>query len=236
MSARTPPKKMARQIAEMLEKQSPDAAYVKKVFSHVRDSLGLKGTPAGERRLPELLSDVELRRFYEAVWKEGHRVHTVLVKVLIYTGVRNAELAELLVEDVDLQDLKLRIRQGKGGKDRFVPFPAGFRGELAQYVEGQRTRGCRYLFETHRRSKFTTRWVRMIVKRYADAAGITKRMYPHLFRHQILTFLARKGLLDRKIQLMSGHKNRRSLEVYQALSLADVAEEYQEAMKDFPFL
>jgi len=63
---------------------------------------------------------------------------------------------------------------------------------------------------------------------------IRKRIYPHLFRHQLLTHLAKKGVVDAKLQILSGHASRKSLEIYQDLSLADVADEYQEAMKDFP--
>ena len=83
-------------------------------------------------------------------------------------------------------------------------------------------------------SKFTTRWIREIVKKYAKKAGITKRVYPHLFRHQIPTYLTRKGIVDAKIQLISGHKNKESLSVYQDLSLTDIEKEYWDAMKDFP--
>ena len=65
-------------------------------------------------------------------------------------------------------------------------------------------------------------------------AGIEKRIHPHLFRHQILTYLTSKGIVDAKIQLMSGHKNRESLSVYQNLSLVDIEQEYFTVMKDFP--
>jgi site-specific recombinase XerD len=74
----------------------------------------------------------------------------------------------------------------------------------------------------------------VIVKKYAKKAGITKRIHPHLFRHQILTYLTSKGIVDAKIQIISGHKNRESLSVYQDLSLAEFDKEYWDAMKDFP--
>jgi hypothetical protein len=54
------------------------------------------------------------------------------------------------------------------------------------------------------------------------------------FRHQILTYLTSKGIIDAKIQLISGHKNRDSLSIYQDLSLSDIEKEYWDAMKDFP--
>ena len=65
-------------------------------------------------------------------------------------------------------------------------------------------------------------------------AGIKKRIYPHLFRHQLLTFLTEKGIIDTKLQQISGHDHRASLSIYQNLSLANVENEYQEVMKDFP--
>src|SRR5207244_1010265 len=134
-------------------------------------------------------------------------------------GVRNAELASIALADVDLKDLKIRIEQGKGKKDRYVPIPPSFRGELTQYVAAQREQEAHYLFETRRQDRFTTRWISEIVKRYARLAGIEKRIYPHLFRHQLLTHLTKKGILDSKIQLISGHQSRQSLAVYQSMSL-----------------
>jgi integrase/recombinase XerD len=55
----------------------------------------------------------------------------VILKLLLFTGIRNAELAQLRLTDMDLQTCQVRITQGKGRKDRYVLFPSGFRGELA---------------------------------------------------------------------------------------------------------
>jgi integrase/recombinase XerD len=72
------------------------------------------------------------------------------------------------------------------------------------------------------------------VKEYAAQAGITERVHPHLFRHQMLTWLTAQGLPDAAIQLVSGHSSRKSLEVYQHLSLAQVEASYQEAARKLP--
>lgn len=229
-----PPKEMANQIVKLLKKQRPDAQYVKKVFQYVRESLDLKGGTVQTKKLPELMTEDELKRFYEAVWKGFNRSHMVMLKLLLFTGIRNDELVNLTLQDVDLDQMRLRINQGKGGKDRYVLFPRNFRGELAQYISGQQEKGAVYLFETNRLNKYTTRWVREIAKKYARKAGINKRIYPHLFRHQFLTYLTSKGIVDAKIQLISGHKSRDSLSRYQDLSLADVDQEYWNVMEDFP--
>jgi len=75
------------------------------------------------------------------------------------------------------------------------------------------------------------RRVQQIVQEYRDMAGITQPVHPHLFRHQMLTFLTKKGLSDSQIQLIGGHSSKKSLEIYQHLSLENVQDAYQDAMK-----
>ena len=157
-----------------------------------------------------------------------------MIKLLIFTGVRNAELAGMRITDVDLENLRVRIEQGKGKKDRYVLIPASFRGELMQYIESQREKKAIYLFESNRLQPYSTRRIRQIVKQYAESAGIAKRVYPHLFRHQLITYLTKQGIVSPKLQLLSGHSEEKGLAIYRDLALADVMDEYEEAMKAFP--
>jgi integrase/recombinase XerD len=225
---------MATKLTRILKMERPDQIYLKKVFAHIRDDLGLRGQVAVPKKMPEILTEKELKNFYSAVWNASNRTHVVMIKVLFFTGVRNSELANMTLQDVNINELTIRIDEGKGKQDRYVPFPVFFQGELAQYIENQKARRAKYLFETNRQDKFTTRWIRKIIKNYAIKAGIEKKIYPHLLRHQLLTYLTTKGIIDAKIQLISGHRDRKSLEIYQGLSLANVSEEYQRAMNDFP--
>lgn len=230
---RIPPKEMAEKVARQLRPQHPDYQYLKHVFHHVRAILDV--TPASvEKRLPELLTDQELTAFYDAVFRAYNRKHAVMIKLLIFTGVRNAELAGMRITDVDLENLRVRIEQGKGKKDRYVLIPASFRGELMQYIESQREKKAIYLFESNRLQPYSTRRIRQIVKQYAESAGISKRVYPHLFRHQLITYLTKQGIVSPKLQLLSGHSEEKSLAIYRDLALADVMDEYEEAMKAFP--
>src|ERR1039457_7443617 len=72
----------------------------------------------------------------------------------------------------------------------------------------------------------------MIPMRLGSMAGITQPLHPHLFRHQMLTYLTSKGLSDAQIQLISGHESKKSLEVYQHLSLESVDKAYQNAVQN----
>jgi site-specific recombinase XerD len=80
-----------------------------------------------------------------------------------------------------------------------------------------------YLFESRQRRWYSARRIQQIVKYYAENAGIAEAVHPHLFRHQMLTWLTARGLPDAAIQLISGHSSKKSLEVYQHLSLAEIA-------------
>ena len=80
----------------------------------------------------------------------------------------------------------------------------------------------------------TPRRLRQIVKQYAVAAGITKRVYPHLFRHQLLTYLTQHGIISPQLQLLNGHTAEQSLAMYRELTLGDVVDEYEAAMRTFP--
>ena len=231
--AQTPPKKMAGKLVRLLKPERPDYQYLKKVFQHARSMLAVAPGKTA-KRLPELLTDHELLAFYEAVWHARNPTHMVMIKLLIFTGLRNAELAGVRLQDVDLDHCQVRVEQGKGSKDRSVLFPTSFRGEFGQYIHGPRERRAVFLFESNRLRPYSTRRIRQIIHEYAVATGIEKRVYPHLFRHQIITFLTRKGIISPKLQLLSGHAEEKSLAIYRDLALADVSSEYEEAMRSFP--
>ncbi len=232
-TGRISPKEMAKKLVKLLRPSRPDYLYLKQVFKHTRQMLEVN-IEKSRKRLPELLTDKELVAFYEAVWKAQNINHLVMIKLLIYTGIRNAELTNVQIKDVDLTNCTVRIEQGKGKKDRYVLFPMSFRGELAQYIEKQKRGSAKFLFESNRLGSFSTRRIRQIIKEYSDQSGIEKRVYPHLFRHQIITYLTRKGIISPKLQLLSGHSEEKSLAIYRDLALSDVAEEYETAMQMFP--
>jgi integrase/recombinase XerD len=142
---------------------------------------------------------------------------------------RERRRVSIKVGDVDLDRYKIFIDQGKGAKDRYILFPASFRLVLKSHLRASPDN--RYLFETRLCGPFTARRIQQIVQKYRRHAGITQPVHPHLFRHQMLTYLTAKGLSDAQIQLISGHESKKSLEVYQHLSLQSVEQDYQEAVR-----
>jgi integrase/recombinase XerD len=161
---RTPPKRKARQLAKHLRDERPDYAYLKAVFRALRDELDVD-MQRQAKTLPDVPSEDEIRRYYQAVWQARRGGDMVLIKTLLYTGVRVAELVAIRINDVDLDAARIRVTLGKGGKDRVVPFPQTFRETLALHIADRRKAGGAYLFESSWKKPYSTRGVRALLAR-----------------------------------------------------------------------
>ena len=81
-------------------------------------------------------------------------------QTLLYTGVRVSELVRIRTADVDLDGCRIRINQGKGAKDRYVPYPAAFKETLALHIDSQRRAGASYMFKSSWEKPYSDRGVR----------------------------------------------------------------------------
>ena len=230
---RTPAKRKAHLLATILRHERPDYAYLKEIFRQLRAELAIV-VPRTPKRLPYVPSEQEIRRYYETVWKTRRLADLVLIKTLLYTGVRVSELVAIQLVDVDFDRCQIRINEGKGGKDRVVPFPSAFKETLALHHDRLRQRGASFLFESSWKKRYSDRGVRRLLERYATAAGMAHPISPHRLRHFLLTWLKKQGIDDALIQPYSGHASRKSLEIYSQLAIGDAQLAYDEAMPRFP--
>jgi integrase len=185
---------------------------------------------AKPKKLPRVLTADQFRAFYRAVDAADDVQHVLMLRLLFYTCVRVSELCGIEIADVDLENCKIFINQGKGSKDRYVLFGKSFATALRTHIAAHPLN--RYLFQTRRYGKFSTRRVQQLVKLYSDRAGV--QATPHTFRHQAITWLTKNsGLADAELQLITGHSQRTSLAIYQHVAVdGQLADRYQAAMKD----
>ena len=230
---RTPAKQKARQLAKHLRTERPDYLYLREVFRHLRAELGVAVDHA-PKRLPVVPTEDEIRRFYEVVWQGRRLGDVVLIKTLLYTGVRVSELIAIRLAEVDLDRCQIRVTAGKGGKDRVVPFPVAFKETLALHMAAMARQGATHLFESNWKKPYSDRGVRKILARYAEEAGITQPISPHKLRHFLLTWLKKQGIDDALIQPYSGHASRQSLEIYSRLAISEAQAEYEQVIARFP--
>jgi integrase len=221
--------KLVARIARLVRQAGLDYAGWRYVAKKVRQVCDLCPAKKG-RRLPKVLTADEFRRFYVVVDRAEDVQHALMLRMLFFTAVRVSELCSIQVADVDLDTCRIRINQGKGSKDRYVLFGKGFATALRTHIAAHPHN--RWLFQTKRATKFSTRRVEQIVKKYAEEAGV--RATPHTFRHQAITWLTRhSGLADAELQLITGHARRETLAVYQHVALdGDLEKKYQDSMKE----
>ena len=111
---RTPAKKKASELAKYLRRERPDYNYLKSLFRHLRAELEIE-VPKATKKLPDIPTDSEIQRYYQAVWSSRNVQDLVIIKTLLYTGVRVSELVNIKLEDVDFQSCQFRFNAGKGG-------------------------------------------------------------------------------------------------------------------------
>ncbi len=233
IAERTAPKKKAKQLVKHLRYERPDYNYLRKLFYHLRNELEVE-VPAKPQKLPAVPKEEEIQRFYDAVFQSKRFGDLVIIKTFLYTGVRVGELVKIRLDEVDFSACQIRINKRKGSKDRIVPFPCSFKETLAMHHQTMLKKKAVYLFESSWNRKYSERGIRKMIRRYADAAGMSKTISPHQLRHFLLLWLKKQGIDDALIQPYSGHASRQSLEVYSRLAIAEAQEQYNNVMERFP--
>src|ERR1035438_10057729 len=171
-------------------------------------------------RLPEILSREEVERLIQYAASPLHRIWLL---ILYATGIRRQELVQLKIEDIDSDRMLIRIRQGKGKKDRNVMLSPRLLQELRDYWRSANPKPKTYLFpgkSTHPTgdAPMTSKSVWDAVQQAAARAGLGKRVHPHTLRHCFATHLLESGVDLRTIQLLLGHADLKTTSRYLHLS------------------
>ncbi len=170
--------------------------------------------PRKERKLPEILSEGEVLKIFDAIDNLKHK--TILM--LIYSaGLRVGEVVRIRISDVDEQRGLIHLHKAKGAKDRYTILSTSFLGTLAEYLREYRPK--EFLFEGQGvRRHYSERSVQHIFERAANAAGILKQVSVHTLRHSFATHLLEAGTDLRYIQELLGHSNSKTTEIYTHVS------------------
>ncbi len=184
------------------------------------DPTELLETPKIGMKLPEILSVSEIDRMIASIdlsTPEGQRNRAIL-EVLYSCGLRVSELVNLRISDIYPEEGFIRV-EGKGSKQRLVPISDIAIREIRNYMyyRGMQVvkKGSEdILFLNRRGGKLTRVMIFLIVKQYAELAGIHKTVSPHTFRHSFATHLLEGGANLRAIQEMLGHEEITTTEIY----------------------
>ncbi len=175
-------------------------------------------------RLPEVLGTAEVEALLRAP-AGSDRIDIrdrAMLELLYATGLRVSELVSLRLSDLNLMAGYL-MTSGKGEKERLVPVGDSAGRALTEYLTTTRKaldrRGeSRFLFLSRLGAKMSRQSFWNIIKKRALQAGIRKRISPHTLRHSFATHLLENGADLRSVQLMLGHADLSTTQIYTHIS------------------
>lgn len=203
--------------------------HLRRFFRYLSSSGTLHTNPAellqGGRptvKIPDTLAAAQVSRLLESIDPEelpfGARDRAML-EMLYGSGLRVSELVSLRPEQVDWDEMFLRVL-GKGRKTRYVPLGGMAAVALRRYMQSARSlllrpgKRAAVLFLSNRGGALTRERIRQIIKARALAAGVSENVYPHIMRHSFATHLLENGADLRVIQDMLGHAKLATTQIY----------------------
>lgn len=181
----------------------------------------------GAREL-DLISGQELGRLLEAPKGNTEKAlrDKAILELFFSTGLRVSELCNLDTDSFDLKADEFSVR-GKGEKVRLVFLSPAAKLALKNYLAKRENIDEAALFVSEKNTRLTSRSVERIIKFYALKAGISKKVTPHVIRHSFATDLLKNGADLRAVQMLLGHANIATTQVYTHLTDKHLKEVHQ---------
>ncbi len=174
--------------------------------------------PKGQKRFPVVLSTNEVSRFLDVITNLKHRA---MFMTAYSAGPRVSELVALRVSDIDSSRMLIRIRQGKGRKDRYVKLADRLLVVLRDYWKAYHPTAWLFPGKHHDRPIHRVT-VAIVCRQIGKRAGLRKRVTVHMLRHSYATHLLDAGTDLRIIQALLGHRSIKTTALYTHVSQAKI--------------
>ncbi|WP_405168937.1 tyrosine-type recombinase/integrase [Paenibacillus sp. FSL H3-0286] len=201
-----------QQYVTYLASKKKSAATINKVYNAIKkfcrwsmkleciEEVHIIKAPDYKLTAPKALDKLERSRLERNVDRNGNKRNYAIVRTLLYTGLRVSELVNLDRSDVDISDRKgeLRVRVGKGNKERALPLDVDTRWAIRKYLE-ERADSHEALFISNRDKRISVRSVQYLLEQHD--------LHAHQLRHTFITGLVRANQDISVIQSLSGHSS-----------------------------
>lgn len=167
--------------------------------------------PKKEKKIPEVLTKEEVIKLINSTDTKKSKL---MLSLIYAAGLRVSELTHLKKSDLHFSELSGVIKKAKGKKDRIFNIPQHLTKDLKKQVESSPSD---FVF-SGRNGKLSERDIQKIVQRAAKNSGIQKKIHTHTLRHSFATHLLENGVDIRKIQVLLGHENIATTEIYTHIS------------------
>lgn len=190
--------------------------YYEKVLGRDKQYYAI-ARPNKQFLLPDVLSKVEIKSIFDSATNLKHKC---ILEIIYSAGLRRGEVLQLKPKDIDSKRMRIKIRGGKGKKDRYTLLSAAVLKNLRDYFKAYKPK--QWLFEGQNESQYSATSLVKVLKKYALKAGIKKRVHIHMLRHSFATHLLEQGTNLRIIQELLGHEDIKTTEIYTHISSLEI--------------
>ena len=167
-----------------------------------------------EKQIP--ISEEEMNNLSEILAQdEEHLLEKTIIEILYQTGMRKAELCNLLYENISFSTNEIKVK-GKGNKERIIPISTHLAEFLNEYklLRKPKPEYEIYFFIQANGKKLTEKFVYSVVNRYLSIVTSKKKKSPHILRHSFATHVLNHGAEISKVKKLLGHSSLASTQVY----------------------
>lgn len=187
-----------------------------------------------ETKTMKVPTTAEINRMLQECKRKYHcdKRNKTMILLLAKTGMRNKELCNLKLSDIDWQRQEITIRQSKHNKTRIIPveekmFFGRTYPSLKNYIQYWRINSCKHFIFTTTEGRMTSNYLRRIIKEIGKKVGMSW-IHPHSFRHYAATNMLRAGVNIRIVQEILGHRSIKTTGRY----LHTIERDLQEAVRN----
>lgn len=185
--------------------------------------------PKKNNKLPVFLNYNELIEVFDSIdiTNDLGLRDRLIVELLYATGVRVGELVNIKLNDIDYNDLSIKVL-GKGSKERIVFYNKICKDILEKYlkIRSNFNPKCDYLILNFRGEQITTRGISLILEKIIKNTSILKNIHPHVLRHTFATHLLNNGCDLLTVQELLGHASISTTGIYTHVTEENIIKEY----------
>lgn len=225
----------ARSIVRRLSCLKSYFKFCKKRGFVTQDPMRKINAPRTGKRLPVFVQENQLQALFSHIqYPDDYagQQAKVLLEVLYATGMRRSEASMLKIKDIDFSRMVFRV-QGKGEKERFVPFARYLFDILETFLqvrsEAFSGNSEPWLFLNRKGERLSPESIYHCVHKYLSQVTTAEQRSPHVLRHSFATHLSNHGADLNAIKALLGHSNLASTQVYMHNNIARLLEVYEQA-------
>ena len=186
--------------------------------------------PKQKRHLPGTLDIDQITGMLEATPDSTLEIRDLAMFELFYSsGLRLSELANLDLNDIDLNDRLLRIRSGKGGKSRTLPIGSKAIHAVKEWLKHRPSSTETAVFISQQGKRISGRNIQLRLDRWCQKQGINQHVHPHMLRHSFASHLLESSQDIRAVQELLGHSNISTTQIYTHLDFQHLSKIYDQA-------